>query len=59
MGTDYYVSLKSHLSSLLSSLPELEDSERMALQSAIQVITSLISLQIAEIQAYEARHQSM
>lgn len=59
MGTGYYVSLKSRLSSLFSSLPELEDNERMALQSALQIISSLISLQIVEIQAYEARHKSM
>ncbi len=59
MGISYYVSLKTRLSNLLSSLPELESSELLAIQSAVQVISSLISLQIAEIQAYESRHQSM
>ncbi len=59
MGTSYYVSLKNRLSNLFSSLPELEEVELMALQSAMQVLSSLISLQIAEIQAYEARHNAM
>lgn len=60
MNTSYYSRLDSRLSTLLSQLPDgLETVEIVAAQKAIQVLKGLASIQIREIQAYEARHQSM
>lgn len=60
MNTSYYSQLESRLSTLLSQLPEgLESVEAVAAQNAIRVLKGLASVQIWEIQAYEARHKSM
>lgn len=60
MNSLYYTNLKASLSSLEASLPDfLETEERSALQTKIASLQSQCTLQISEMEEYDARQRDL